>query len=633
MPNVEWNNKNNMKIKGVALGCASACVVAMGCSAIAGVVDGVDPINTVWNAQKARAKALMPANAARVKADLAAAKLPEGKVAWYEVPAMSDIMRIGDTYPVDGTVGGTVGATFAQGEFEAASFELFAFEDLDGIELKVSDIKGPGGKLAADLRVVKCWFQNGNGWVSYFDDAGLKLVPELLLHDENLIEVDTEKAANYARVMKDGKATNVWISAPKGLDADAFDPFDPGFRDADSLLPVALEKNAFKQFFLTFHASKNQKPGVYRGTITIKQSNNPSNLAILSIPVAACVLPFELPMPRGYQNYDQLYVYACMGASPKLERLAERCKGDKARAENICRAWWQSLYDHSVFHATKASECSLDRVPMLRKIGFPLNPLWGDNGLPWFGLHLGGRMSFRNHMMVQHAAKKVGAFYDKHFPGVQVLSAYGDEQSAAFVSTFREAFECYLDTSVRMGCAGHDALMNKGGYIYRFYPMGGSPDEIEKARSWHEMGNEPVGFYASQHTGSENPQFVRMQHGLLGYLSGLTMTFNYEFATGSWNDRVNELYKPMVITYANGDGLMETIQYAGFREGCDDIRYATYLKGLCFEAEKKGPLAAKVAARKALQYLALLKRDKMDLNAVREEMIEYILKIREALEK
>ena len=613
-----------MKKVDIVLGFAAiAC-----CVAFAGATGGDDPVNTVWNAQKARAKLAMPTNAARVKADLAAAKLPEAKIAWYEVPAMSDVMRIPDVYPVDGQVGGTVGATLAQGEFEAASFELFAFEDLDKVELKMSDLKGPGGTLAADLRVVKCWFQNGNGWVSYFDDVGLKLTPELLLHDENLIEVDTEKAANYARVMKDGKATKVWISAPKGLNANAFDPFDPGFRDAETLQPVALEKNAFKQFFLTFHAAKNQKPGVYRGMIAVKAGGK----ELASIPVAACVLPFELPMPRGYQNYDQLYVYACMGAGPSRERLIASCKGDKARAEKICRAWWQSLYDHSVFHAPSVTEGNLADVPMLKEIGFPLNPLWGHAGMPWYALNFGGRMRFEDYMKAQHAAKNRGAFYEKNFPGVQVLASYGDEQGAAFVTAHREAFEAFLDTNIRLGCAGHDALMNKGGYIYRFYPMGGSPNELEKARAWHEMGNDPVGFYASQHTGSENPQFVRMQHGMLGYLSGLTMTDNYIFETGRWNDRGSDLYKPMVITHANGDGLMETLAYAGFREGCDDIRYATYLKGLCFEAEKKGPLAAKVAARKALQYLALLKRDKMDLNAVREEVIEYILKLRAELE-
>ena len=590
---------------------------------------GAASVDTVWEAQKERAKTTMPANAARVKAELAAAGMADAKVAFFEVPAMSDVMRIPDVYPVDGTLGGEVRATLAQGEFESASFELFAFEDLDGVELKLSDLKGQGGTLAADLRVVKTWFQNGNGWVSYFDDVGLKLTPELLLHDENLIEVDLDHAANYARVMKDGKATKVWISAPKGLDANTFDPYDPGFRDADVIQPVKLAKNAFKQFFLTFHAAKNQQPGLYRGTITVSANRQSP---IVKIPVAACVLPFELPMPRGYQNYDQLYFYSCMGSMPNREQLVLRCGNDRKRGEASFRNWLQSLYDHSVFHGVTLGPGNVDCLPLLKEIGFPLNPLSGDLMVPWFGLNFGGRMSFQQLMSAKDGAAKCKAFYDKHVPGAQILVSHGDEQGAAFVTTHREFFRYFNEKGIKVGCAGHEALMLKGGYAYGYYPMGGSPDTLEKARPWHELGNEPVGFYASQHTGSENPQFVRMQHGLLGYLSGLTMTYNYEFAIGSWNDRADELYKPMVVTYSCGDGLMETIQYAGFREGCDDIRYATYLKGLCREAEKSGKIDASIAARKALQYLALLKRDKMDLNAVREEMIEYILKLRAELE-
>ena len=607
------------------MGLAVACA---GSASVADAAADMDSLNTVWNAQKERAKTAMPANAARVKAELAAAGQADAKIAFYAVPAMSDVMRIPDVYPFDGKLGGEVRATLAQGEFESASFELFAFEDMDKVELKLSDLKGPGGTLAADLRVVKTWFQNGNGWVSYFDDVGLKLTPELLLHDENLIDVDLEHAANYARVMKDGKATKVWISAPKGLDANAFDPYDPGFRDADTIQPVKLVKNAFKQFFLTFHAAKNQKPGVYRGTITIRQSNNPNSQ---TIPVAACVLPFELPMPRGYQKYDQLYFYSCMGAMPNRDQLILRCGNDKMRGEASFRNWLQSLYDHSVFHGVTLEPSNVDCLPLLKEIGFPLNPISGSCMVPWFGLNFGGRMSFQQLMSAKDGAEKCKAFYDKYVPGSQILVGHGDEQGTAFVTAHREFFKYFNEKGIKVGCAGHDALMLKGGYAYGYYPMGGSPDTLEKARPWHEIGNEPVGFYASQHTGSENPQFVRMQHGMLSYLSGLTMTFNYEFAIGSWNDRVNELYKPMVITYSCGDGLMETIQYAGFREGCDDIRYATYLKSLCFEAEKSGKINASIAARKALQYLALLKREKMDLNAVRAEMIEYILKIRAEL--
>ena len=219
--------------------CAALVAALSAGAALAGVED------TVWNAQKERARVLKPANAKRLRA--AGAK---GNVAFFAVPAMSDLMRLDDTWPDDGALGGTVRCVVAQDEFEACSFELFAFRDLDEVELSV-DLALPN-----DLRVVKLWFQNGNGWTSYFDDVGLKLVPELLLHDENLIRVTKEKGgpANHARVRRDGKDTWVWISSPKEMNPKE-EPwqYDPGFADADRLLPVSLWKDSFKQFILTVH--------------------------------------------------------------------------------------------------------------------------------------------------------------------------------------------------------------------------------------------------------------------------------------------------------------------------------------------------------------------------------------------
>ena len=186
---------------------------------------------------------------------------------------------------------------------------------------------------------------------------------------------------------------------------------------------------------------------------------------------------------------------------------------------------------------------------------------------------------------------------------------------------------------LKMGCAGHDALFFKGGYVYENMPLGTVPDDTMRTERWNEVGGKFVSFYACQHTGSENPQFVRYQHGLLGYFSNMSMVNNYEFATGPMNDRANLVYRPMVITYKNGDGLMETIQWSGFREGVDDMRYATYLKQLAAEAAKSGNTDARLAAKKALQYYALLPRDRPDLEAIRAETIEHILKIRKALGK
>jgi hypothetical protein len=197
--------------------------------------------------------------------------------------------------------------------------------------------------------------------------------------------------------------------------------------------------------------------------------------------------------------------------------------------------------------------------------------------------------------------------------------------------------EEYFRHGLKMGCAGHDALFFKGGYVYENMPLGTVPDDTMRTERWNEVGGKFVSFYACQHTGSENPQFVRYQHGLLGYFSNMSMVNNYEFATGAWdgtwNDRANNVYRPMVITYENADGLMETIQWSGFREGVDDMRYMTCLKLLAREAEEKGDADARLTAKKALQFVALIPRHSPDINAIRAETIMHILKIRKALGK
>jgi len=591
------------------------CAIASG-AASAGVED------TVWNAQKERAKTLKAENAKRLR-ELGV----KDDVAFFAVPALSDLMRLDDTWPDDGTLGGTVRCVLAQDEFEACSFELFSFTDIDGVELKV-DLGLPN-----DLRVVKLWFQNGNGWVSYFDDIGLKLVPELLLHDENLIKVvkDGDGPANYARVRKGGKDEYVWISSPKEMNPEKETwQYSDGFADADRLLPVALEKNSFKQFFLTIHPPKNQRPGVYKGSVTVSRKGK----ELAKIPLAVRVLPFALPFPKGYLQRDKAYMHSCMGAMPNLERLVGNFDGDEAKAKKCFRAWLQSLYDHSMFHAVWIGENNAWCVPMLREIGFPLDVVWGSNMVSWFGLNFGGRMRYEHLRWAQDAAKKCSAFYKKVLGDAKICCGHGDEQGTAFVTAHRELLREYEKYGISIGCAGHEALLYKGGYAYGHYPMAGEPENAYlKSRPWREIGAYPIGFYASQHTASENPQYTRRQHGILGWLNGLTMSHNYEFAIGSFNDRANVLYRPMVVSYCNSQGLMETIEYAGFREACDDIRYATYLLDLVEEAEKSKDVDTRILGKKARMYLAMLKGETMDLDAVRLEMIAKILELRGALGK
>jgi hypothetical protein len=155
-------------------------------------------------------------------------------------------------------------------------------------------------------------------------------------------------------------------------------------------------------------------------------------------------------------------------------------------------------------------------------------------------------------------------------------------------------------------------------------PTAGSPEESDKANLWKQIGSGYTGFYAGQHNGSENPAFVRRQHGLLGYLSNFDMVDNYQFAYGPWNDRAWDLYKPMVLAYPISDGLVDTLEWEGFRSGIDDIRYATKLRQLADEAIASDDLDRVDAGKKVRQWFAELDGSSVDLNTARLEMIQKI---------
>ena len=199
----------------MAIKCA---VLSAGCGCIAGCM----MLSTAFSA---------PGNpvAKTVAADFAA---QSGAKVWhYAVPPMSEIQRLPDVYPTDGTPNGVVRIVMAKDEYEPGSFLVWAPQDLGKVQFELGEFRrdqgsGIGDQGAAvfpkenlDLKFVKVWYQNRNGWFSYFGDTGFKLCPELLVNDEDLIRVDTKKEANYARLVeKDGKKSEKWLNPPRQMD-------------------------------------------------------------------------------------------------------------------------------------------------------------------------------------------------------------------------------------------------------------------------------------------------------------------------------------------------------------------------------------------------------------------------------
>ncbi|MEI6069732.1 MAG: LamG-like jellyroll fold domain-containing protein [Methylococcaceae bacterium] len=110
------------------------------------------------------------------------------------VEPISPDLILPDTWPVPWIAGNEMQITAAPAQFEAASFVLRSeFRDYNGVNVEVSDLSGPGGRLPkeqVDIRLVKAWYQASSAWTGgtfRFGDNTQKLVPELLLRNEHEI--------------------------------------------------------------------------------------------------------------------------------------------------------------------------------------------------------------------------------------------------------------------------------------------------------------------------------------------------------------------------------------------------------------------------------------------------------------
>lgn len=557
-------------------------------------------------------------------------------VTWWAVPAMSGVQRLPDSIPEDGEKGGTVRIVAARGEYEPGSFVVRSDVDLGKVQPVVGKLVNEKGDVfptdQLDLTVVKVWYQNRNGWFSYFGDTGAKLCPELLLHDEDLIRVDTAKEANYARITSaDGKTAEWWLNPP-WKEKKSFPSMRPGFADAKTIQPVALEKNVSKQFILTAHVTSSTPAGLYRGTITFPVSSSPfpvpsSPFPTLSIPVAIKVLDFDLPKPMAYIHPEMDFRVCAYDYIGKNHILALN-GGDEElmwkQMEVILANFVAHGQDMKWVRCKTGSEEAERTIELMKKVGMRTDVLVGPVDYKW---------QERDAKAARERADSIVAYYDKKYGHHNVYCGYGDEPGMRFFPENRPVFDAYQAAGLKFIIASHDHIFDQAGFRWDWHNAAKNPADALSPSIWNQMGtNTYSAWYANQHVGAEDPELNRRQNGLAAYLSGYSALCNYAHHLGPYND-VSETYKPMVFVYGTADGVIDTLQWEGFREGVDDIRYATLMTALAREAETSADIEVRYLAGKAKLLLARFDKKTGDLNAARGEMIGFIENLRAALGK
>jgi len=543
-------------------------------------------------------------------------------VVHYVVPPMSETPYLPTALPADGEKDGIVRIVAAKGEYEPGSFILRSDADLKDVRLELGALTNEKGDVFPpqnlDLKVVKVWYQNRNGWFSYFGDCGWKLVPELLLNDENLIEVDEKSERNYARIVReDGTTFSKWLNPPRQVDV-GFQSMRKGFSDAKTLQPVRLEKDRSKQFFLTAHVTSDVPAGLYVGKVEIRGGGGQWR-----VPVSLRVLDFELPEdPCTYADPErEMYVSAY--DTTGFKSIAAINGGDMELAKRQFVAICSNYVAHGqtlLKNLARSEDETRATFDVMREAGMREDVFNGSVRVLRFKDPENHVEELRTH------AKKLAKMLDETIGHHNVFIAFGDEPGDTWLVTNRPVFEAYQAEGSKFFLAGGDNVFNKVGWCYDWHNVAKSPEDDSSARLWAQLPTHPsVAWYAYQHTGTENPAFNRRQYGLAPYLSGYTAICNLGQDIGSttYNDDT-VTYRPLLINYRSYDGVLDTLEWEGFREGIDDIRYATLLVRLARKTAALGTAEAKVAANKAAMVLARADRARDDLSMLRAEMIRQI---------
>ena len=532
---------------------------------------------------------------------------PETRCLIHVAPAITNAKILPNQFPVRAPLSTDVRVTACPGEYESASFVVYALRGLNDLTVEVGALSAGAETLPADaldVRVVKCWFQGGAGTIVFQNKR--VLVPELLLKDDDLVRADLEKKENLLRqVDKVGKTTYVNISTPTSEHLADIRP-----RDADRLLPVTIPAESAKQFWLTVHVPSDARPGKYVGRIRLRSAEGELPAVNLSVRV----LPFELLPPKLVYS---IYYRARLAADGKGSISSERKSPEQYLAE------MRNLKAHGVLYPTVYqgyNEQLLTQVCELReKAGLP-------KGL-FFGLGR-GTGSPKNQAQLNALASAVRRWRSFLAPfGYDQVYFYGiDEATGEALQAQRAAWRAVQEAGGRTFVACYRGTFERMGSLLNLAVFSGGLDAKE-ARKFHSVGSQ-IFSYGNPQVGVEEPETYRRNFGLRLWKSGFDGAMDYAYQHGFnhvWNDFDNKAYRDHNFTYPTVNGVIDTIEWEGFREGVDDVRYVTTLLKAIEKA--KANKASRQLAEEAENWVKTM-AVAGDLDALRAKMVEWILRLR-----
>ena len=141
-----------------------------------------------------------------------------------------------------------------------------------------------------------------------------------------------------------------------------------------------------------------------------------------------------------------------------------------------------------------------------------------------------------------------------------------------------------------------------------FAPYGTTYTWYQSCIPTYHSYNHTIGIYAYPQCGEEKPLVYRTNYGLLLWQYDYDTVMDYAYMEGGgllWDDWIlgsPNYYKQHLFVYPTSNGVVDTVQYEGYRETINDIRYMTKLITVCQLVKDEGKNVSAIEA-----YMANLK--------------------------
>ena len=461
------------------------------------------------------------------------------------------ILPFSDPVP-NATPGNILNLVAAKGEVESGSFVLRSgSEQLINVTVAVDDLVSiskqmPIAATNADVRIVKSWFQAG-GRVNRTVDGTKRLVPELLLHNPDLVRVDYGNQVNL-------------VKSPKSIE------------DSERLVAFDQPKQFNQQFWITVQVPTQASPGFYSGRIRVSfnvGSHRPTQEVVLNLHV----LPFELPEP--IVDYAMFY-----RGQLDLSAIPRVSTDNKSPAQVL--ADFRDMKEHGLTNVAiedniqPATENTDPMNKVERTVALMRDAGFRHTKMLYVDWDLRG-----NQDRPQYTRKIRDLLNTAKRKGLSELYIYNrDEQGPDALLRDRPSFEIAHEEGARNFVAtSGKSILKLAGLLDLVVLHRKEWRDTDLAR---QVGMEPWAYNDPQ-GGEERPFTYRSVYGVSLWSEGFdgVCQYTYQSATDGkrtgWDDWAHERWRPHTMSYATRTKPIPTLQWEGWREGIDDVRYLTML--------------------------------------------------------